>query len=178
MEELRSATPPVLRPTQGAGRNSSIEIFICDVDGCLTDGRFGWSQRGEKLFKLFGPDDAAALRELKQYMQVLLVSADRVGWGISKTRADHMEIEFAHARERERLEDIEKLARERGALHLGEVAYMGDGRHDAPALQACGVGICPRDAAEQARLSADYICSAPGGFRAVSEAVDYLIRQR
>ena len=59
--------------------------FILDVDGTLTADYFIYSKKG-KQYKIFGPDDADALKILQKYINISFVSADRRGFDISKKR--------------------------------------------------------------------------------------------
>ena len=62
-----------------------MKVFILDVDGVLTTGQFIYSNNG-KIYKIFGPDDSDALNILKKYINILFVTADLRGYGISKKR--------------------------------------------------------------------------------------------
>lgn len=143
---------------------------MTDVDGCLTDGTFGWG-RGEKLWKRFGPDDNDALKTLNIYIPVLLVSADRAGWHISESRAQHMGLPIVQAPAMGRDRYIEDHIEE-----LDRVVYVGDSMYDVPVLQAAGFSFAPADAASPARGAANRVLRNPGGHRAVAEAVEFTLR--
>ena len=59
--------------------------FIIDVDGTLSSDYFIYSKKG-KDYKLFGPDDSDALKILKNYLNIIFISADRRGFPITKKR--------------------------------------------------------------------------------------------
>ena len=61
----------------------SPEIFLCDVDGVLTDGKFYYSESG-KIMKKFGADDNDALSLLDPYIKIQFISGDKRGFSISK----------------------------------------------------------------------------------------------
>ena len=46
------------------------EIFVLDVDGVMTDGKFYYSEKG-KMFKVFSADDHDALCLLRDYLKII-----------------------------------------------------------------------------------------------------------
>ena len=61
------------------------KIFILDVDGVMTDGKFYYSADG-KIMKIFGSDDHDALSLLKPYIAIHFVTGDHRGFEITKAR--------------------------------------------------------------------------------------------
>ena len=59
------------------------KIFILDVDGVMTDGKFYYSAEG-KIFKSFGADDSDALGLLNKYIKINFITGDKKGFPISK----------------------------------------------------------------------------------------------
>ena len=45
------------------------KIFIIDVDGVMTDGKFYYTKQG-KVMKCFGADDNDALKLLSNYIKI------------------------------------------------------------------------------------------------------------
>ena len=52
------------------------KIFILDVDGVMTDGKFYYSQEG-KILKAFGADDSDALALLSKYIKINFITGDK-----------------------------------------------------------------------------------------------------
>ena len=149
--------------------SDSLSVFCLDVDGVLTDGSFTYGELG-KIQKVFGPDDADALRLLSKFMRIEFVSADRRGFSISQKRIVDMgfELRLMSSEERRRWMDAE--------FGLERVAYMGDSFMDATLLQKVKIGIAPANSHELAKKSADFVTSHRGGDRAVAEACFYLAK--
>ena len=61
------------------------KLFMIDVDGVMTDGGFYYTKSG-KIMKKFGPDDSDALKKLKSKIEIVFVTADKKGFGITKKR--------------------------------------------------------------------------------------------
>ena len=54
-------------------RSSTIKwVFVFDVDGVLTDGRFTYTENG-KYSKIFGSHDADALKLLSKFSQIIFI---------------------------------------------------------------------------------------------------------
>ena len=59
------------------------KIFIIDVDGVMTDGKFYYTKQG-KVMKCFGADDNDALKLLSNYIKIRFVTGDKRGYLITK----------------------------------------------------------------------------------------------
>lgn len=140
------------------------QVFITDVDGCLTDGSFHQNETGRKTHKMFGPDDGDALRLLNTFIPVIIVSADLSGLAIHKTRAEHLGIPFMQASH-----DRIGFMTAQG-YNLSRVVYVGDGWLDRRAVKRVGFGFAPADAWPETKQAADHVTTYGGGHRAVAEA--------
>jgi 3-deoxy-D-manno-octulosonate 8-phosphate phosphatase (KDO 8-P phosphatase) len=145
-----------------------LKSFILDVDGVLTDGCFWYTAAG-KVSKKFGPDDADALKIISSYLEVLFVSADQRGFGISEARVNDMGFELFYVKSDERLSWLQRH------YELSETIYMGDGIYDGPVLKACAYGICPSNGSSLAKKAATYITVNDGGDRAVADACIHIL---
>ena len=59
------------------------EIFIFDVDGVMTDGKFYYTSEG-KMMKKFGPDDNDALGLLDPFIKVQFITGDKKDFQLLK----------------------------------------------------------------------------------------------
>jgi len=145
-----------------------MKYFICDVDGCLNDGKIYWSAEG-KPFKAFGNYDHDGLRLLRPYLDIKFITADETGWSIIKSRVvDHMKFELHLVKEKDRYQWVESFG-------FDQVAYMGDGYYDAPIIKVASLGIAPKQGRIEARASADYVTPSNGGEGAVMDACLYIL---
>lgn len=149
-----------------------IELVAFDVDGVMTDGRFGYTANGKEM-KRFGPDDADALKVLKSTVPIVFVSADRRGFPITERRIGiDMGHEVVLVGSGERQEWLAARA------PLERVAYMGDSFTDIPLLREVAVGITTADALPGVQAAAGYVTRRRGGDRAVAEACFHLLVER
>lgn len=147
------------------------EVFIMDVDGVLTDGKFYYSVDG-KVMKKFGADDNDALSLLKPYMNIIFVTGDKRGFEISKKRiVDDMHMELNLVSTIKRIDWIKER------YDKDKVIYMGDGIFDHYVMREVGYSISTYDADENAKKYASYVTKRSGGNRAVAEACMHILEK-
>jgi len=152
-------------------QNEAPVIFILDVDGVLTDGRFYYTVDG-KIMKSFGPDDNDGLSLLKPHIKIRFVTGDKKGFPISKKRiVDDMKFDLDLVSTIHRVEWI--------AEHypLESVVYMGDGIFDHYVMSKVGYSIAPANADKNAKAYASFITERSGGDRAVAEASLHILEK-
>jgi len=154
-------------------RLANVKLFLCDVDGVLTDGSIFIG--GEKEFKRFNIRDGLGL--------VLARRAGlKVGWvsarpsEATKLRADELKIHFL-IQQGDRLSKsgaIEQLlAREN--LSWDDVCFVGDDVVDLGPLAKAAVGVAVADARPEAKTAADLVTEHAGGRGAVREVIELIL---
>ena len=155
-------------------RAKRIKLFLCDVDGVLTDGSIFIG--GEREFKRFNIRDGLGL--------VLARRAGlKVGWVSARPslatelRAAELKIDFLvqqgdNLSKTAAIEDL--LAREK--LGWEHVCFVGDDIIDLGPLTRAGLAVAVGDAVPEARTAAHYTTQAVGGRGAVREAVELILR--
>ena len=160
--------------TPAKSKLSRIKIFLCDVDGVLTDGSIFIG--GEREFKRFNIRDGLGL--------VLARRAGlKVGWVsarpsvATKLRAEELKIDFLveQTDSTSKTAAIEKLlAQEK--ISWTETCFVGDDIIDLGPLTRAGLGVAVGDAVAEVKAAANYITKAPGGRGAVREVIDMLLQ--
>jgi len=165
-----------------AGRPSSsllarcrrIRLFLCDVDGVLTDGSVFLG--GEREYKRFSIRDGLGL--------VLARRAGlKVGWvsarpsAATSLRAQELKIDFLvqqgdHTSKTGAVEEL--LARER--VGWDEVCFVGDDIIDLGPLTRAGLAVAVGDGVAEARAAAHWVTRAAGGRGAVRETVEMILK--
>ena len=157
-------------------RAARIKLFLCDVDGVLTDGSIFIG--GEKEFKRFNIRDGLGL--------VLARRAGlKIGWVsarpsfATKLRADELKIHFL-VQQNDRMSKTgaieELLAQEK--LGWGEVCFVGDDIVDLGPLQRAGLSVAVADGVAEAKAAAQLVTKSPGGRGAVREVIELILRAR
>lgn len=145
-------------------------VFVLDVDGVMTDGKFVYSDRG-KVYKTFGPDDNDALSLLSPHMEIRFVTGDSRGFDISKKR-----IVEDMKRPLDLISTTRRLDWIRQQYDPQLVVYMGDGIFDTLVFKGVGYSIAPANACDFAKESASFVTKRAGGDRAVADACIHLLK--
>lgn len=136
-------------------------LLISDVDGCLTDGGMYYSSDGKEM-KRFSAGDHEGLKLLKKNdIEVLFITADKVGFPITKMRMRDMSNSEVHViSENDRLDFIEQCKNA-----YDKVIFFGDGLGDIQVKlnKACDLFICPKQARKEVKMFSDYVCEYEGG---------------
>ena len=145
--------------------------IILDVDGIMTTGQFLYDDKGKK-YKVFGPDDADALKILKRFMKIFFVSADSRGFAISKKRISiDMGYKLFKVSSEKRLGWIKKN------FKLDETIYMGDGIYDHLIMKKVFYSISTSNSSENAKKFSSFVTKRTGGDRAVAEACLHILKK-
>jgi 3-deoxy-D-manno-octulosonate 8-phosphate phosphatase (KDO 8-P phosphatase) len=151
-----------------------VKLFLCDVDGVLTDGSIFIG--GEREIKRFNIRDGLGL--------VLARRAGlKIGWvsarpsEATKLRADELKIHFLiqqadKASKSGVIEDL--LAAE--SLGWDDVCFVGDDVVDLGPLAKAGVAVAVADARPVVRAAADFVTQADGGRGAVREIIEMILQ--
>lgn len=152
-----------------------IKGFAMDVDGVLTDGGLLCDIDGE-LFRTFDAKDGFAVRmaALNGYA-VGIITGGRSGSIRARMHTSGVSAEDVYLRSWDKLADLKDFCSRHG-IGLDEVVYFGDDTPDAEALRAAGIGVCPSDAATDAREAADFISPFPGGKGCVRDVIEKTLR--
>lgn len=137
-------------------------LFIFDVDGVLTDGKFSYTENG-KYSKDFGSHDADALKLLSKFSQIVFITADNRGLGITKRRLQDMGFSVKIVEPANRVDMIKKLQTDY------YIVYVADSFTDCQALKAANLSFTPRNANFLAKKSSNYVLKSEGGSGAVAE---------
>jgi len=147
------------------------KVFILDVDGVMTDGKFYYSEKG-KVLKAFGADDNDALSLLKPPIKIIFVTGDKKGFKISEKRIiDDMGYPLYL------VSTIERIKWIKSNYNPEEVIYMGDGIFDSFVMKEVGYSISTSDSDINAQIYSDYITERTGGNRAVAEACLHILME-
>ena len=155
----------------------NIKAIAYDLDGVATDGSiipFGPSP--EDLVRIVNAMDSFASRIAagKGYIMAVISGGDTPAL---RSRCLHMGIreENLYLGVRGKLKVFREFC-ERNGLQPSEVAYFGDDIPDTQVLRACGLGIAPADAVEEAKAAADYVTKQPGGRGCIREGIEIILK--
>jgi 3-deoxy-D-manno-octulosonate 8-phosphate phosphatase (KDO 8-P phosphatase) len=155
-------------------RAKRIRLFLCDVDGVLTDGSIFIG--GEREFKRFNIRDGLGIVVARR-------AGVRVGWVsarpslATKLRAEELKIDFLvqqgdNISKTAAIENL--LAQEK--LNWSDVCFVGDDIIDLGPLKRVGLAIAVGDGVTEAKAAAHYVTKAAGGRGAVREAIELILK--
>lgn len=149
-------------------------LLAMDVDGTLTDGGIYLSSDGSEA-KRFDVKDGLALTRFRQRGGIVALISGRKS-DVTARRADELGIKHLFNGTRDKLRDLQSLARSLG-VPRERVAYVGDDLNDLECLLWAGIGVAVGDAPREVKLSSDWVTLRPGGCGAVRETVERLISE-
>ncbi|HMJ66161.1 MAG TPA: HAD hydrolase family protein [Candidatus Binatia bacterium] len=148
-----------------------VKLFLCDVDGVLTDGRIFMGDGKE--YKAFNIQDGLG-------MLILQRSGIKVGWvsnrpsPVSQQRADELKVDYFFQAKGSKVEAVESILKQ-AQLEWDDICFMGDDVVDLGALKRAGVAVAVANAIDEAKHVAHYVTKAHGGHGAVREVVRLIL---
>ncbi len=158
----------------GSFDSKKIKLFLCDVDGTLTDGGMYYSEKGE-ILKKFNTVDGMGLSLLKKH-GILRGLITKENSPISQERGKKLKLDFVFIGVDDKLNEVKKLCKKLG-ISLHEVAYIGDDINDLELLEACGLSAAPSDGNPYVKNRVGIVLSRGGGKGCVREFVDIIIKE-
>lgn len=149
-----------------------IKMLVMDVDGTLTDGRIYIGAQGE-VMKAFDVKDGYGIVEFRRNGGIPVIITGRSS-DIVKARAEELGIVELYQGIGDKLTKLKKVA-EKYQVSPEEIAYIGDDLNDLECMLYCGISACPKDALEEVKHRASYICQRDGGRGAVREFIIRLL---
>ncbi|MCX6903925.1 MAG: HAD hydrolase family protein [Verrucomicrobia bacterium] len=160
-------------PSQSfAAKLRKVKLFLCDVDGVLTDCSV--FMNGECEMKQFNIQDGLGLKLLQR-------RGIKVGWisgrasFATEQRALDLQVDFLRQGKESKVAVIEEILVLTG-LKWENVCFMGDDLLDLGAMKRAGAAVAVPEAIEEAKAQADYVTQAGGGRGAVREAVALILK--
>ena len=154
-------------------RAARIKLLLMDCDGVLTDGRVWLFEDGEEQ-KGFHTRDGLGIELLHRAGLRSGIISGRTSTAVQK-RAEGLGMSFVIQGCKDKRKSFTETLAQAGVENL-EVAYIGDDLNDIPLMRQSGLGVAVADAAPEAREHAHYITSAAGGFGAVREVVELILK--
>ena len=155
----------------------AIKAIAYDLDGVATDGSIiPVGPTPEDLVRVVNAKDSFASRVAAQKGFIVAVISGGKTEAL-RSRCLHMGVkeENLYLGVRGKLAVFREFC-SRNGLQPEEVAYFGDDIPDTQVLRACGFGIAPADAAQEAKDAADYVTTVPGGRGCIREGIEMILK--
>ena len=153
---------------------SQIKLFLCDVDGTLTDGGMYYSETGDEL-KKFNTRDGMGFQLLREAgIKTGIITSENTH--IVEIRAKKLRLDYLRQSKRDggKVAAAQEICDELG-ITLNEVAYIGDDINCFDLLSAVAIAACPADAVPRVRdIPGIHQMKMKGGEGCVREFIDFL----
>jgi 3-deoxy-D-manno-octulosonate 8-phosphate phosphatase (KDO 8-P phosphatase) len=154
-------------------RAARVRLLLLDCDGVLTDGRITPVEGGEEL-KSFHTHDGHGLVMLHRAgLRSGIISGRKSR--LVELRAADLGVSFVRQGALNKVEAFESLMAEAG-VEPSHAAYVGDDVVDIPLMRRCALAVAVADATPDTRAAAHYVTRAPGGFGAVREVCEFILK--
>lgn len=155
---------------------ADVALVVVDIDGTLTDAKVHWGGPDVGWTMVFSVRDGESIRRLCQ-RGVPVVPLSRNKTQCAKVRMEALGVPVDWLGTDDKLAAFRDLLA-RYDVPLERIAYMGDGREDAPILELVGLPIAVADAHASVLRVAKYVTKARGGEHAFEEVADLLLAAR
>jgi len=152
---------------------NTIDTFIFDVDGVLTDSSVHVSQNGEMLRIMNIRDGFAMKAAIESGYNVCIISGgNNEGVRIRLRNLGITDIHLASPNKVETFKEYTELYN----IKPENVLYMGDDIPDYHVMQLVGLPTCPQDAVAEIKAISKYISHKNGGKGAVREVIEQVMK--
>jgi len=150
----------------------SVQSFIFDVDGVLTDGNILITEDGNLLRSMNVKDGYAIKKAVQQNYKVCIITGGK-SLGVAKRLAD-LGVEYLYTATDDKpaaFYDFLSASNSDAATCL----YMGDDLPDIEVIKMAGIKSCPSDAIPQIKAVVDYISPYQGGKGCVRDIIEKVL---
>jgi YrbI family 3-deoxy-D-manno-octulosonate 8-phosphate phosphatase len=151
-----------------------IKLIVSDFDGVITDNRV-WTDQDGKEMVAATRSDSMRVRELREIgIEVMILSSEPNT--VVRARADKMGVEAVHGIDiRGKGEALQQLLKEK-KVDASQVIYIGNDFNDLPCFDVAGWSVAVADAYPEVARAADHVLGKPGGYGALRELCDLVLK--
>lgn len=156
---------------------SEIKLFICDIDGVLTDGALIKSTSGEEMrsFNVLDGSGFVMLRLLKLNIKTAWITGRESE--TTTLRANELQIDDIYNGVIRKIDAYSEL-KKKYSVSDNEICFVGDDIIDIPILEKVGLAVTVPNAPKYIANYVHYTTTLAGGEGAVREVIDMLIESR
>ena len=141
----------------------SIKLFLCDVDGTLTDGGMYYGESGDE-YKKFNTRDGMGFQLLREAgIKTGIITSENTKIVENRSRKIRTDFLVQSKRDQGKLYAANEICEQIG-ISLSNVAYLGDDINCLDLLSSVGLAGCPADAQPEVKsLPGIHIMESKGG---------------
>jgi 3-deoxy-D-manno-octulosonate 8-phosphate phosphatase (KDO 8-P phosphatase) len=154
-------------------RAAHIKLVLMDCDGVLTDGRITLLSDGDEEKSFHTRDGHGIVLLHRAGLHTGIISGRKST--LVERRARELGMRYVRQGTWNKVEDFEAVLKEAG-VDEREVAFIGDDVTDVPLMRRSELAVAVADATAETKESAHYITGLPGGFGAVREVCELVLK--
>jgi 3-deoxy-D-manno-octulosonate 8-phosphate phosphatase (KDO 8-P phosphatase) len=154
-------------------RASRVRLLLMDCDGVLTDGRIQLLENGDEQKSFHTRDGHGLVLLHRAGLRSGIISGRNSS--VVVRRARDLGITYVRQGALDKIKEFEHLLAEAGAGER-EIAVMGDDVTDIPLMLRAEFAVAVADASAETRAAAHYVTQLPGGFGAVREVCELILK--
>lgn len=144
-----------------------------DCDGVLTDGRLWLTADGDEQ-KAFHARDGQGISLCHHAGLKTGIISGRTSSAVER-RAQDLKMSYVKQYAKDKIKALDEILAD-AKVTVDECAYIGDDLGDMPVMRRVKLAVAVADAAEEAKQAAHYVTSTKGGFGAVREVCDLILK--
>ncbi len=162
-----------ISPEEFEKRVENIKLVLMDCDGVLTDGRITLLSDGDEQKSFHTRDGHGIVLLHRAGIRTGIISGRKSA--MVERRASELGMSFIRQGTWDKIKDFDEVLLEAN-VETNEVAYIGDDVTDIPLMERVGFAVAVADAVEETKNAAHYITKLNGGFGAVREVSDMILK--
>lgn len=170
---LETRNSKLERPEEVDRRARRIKLLLMDCDGVLTDGRLELLEGGDEQ-KTFHARDGQGISLVHRAGLKTGIISGRTSSAVVR-RAQDLSMSYVRQQAKDKIATLEEIMAEAQAS-LHECAYIGDDLADIPVMLQVGLAVAVADAATETKQAAHFITEHNGGYGAVREVCDMILK--
>lgn len=169
-------TNPLAQYPQAWERASKVKLLVLDVDGVLTNGQVWLGADGKESLKGFDIQDGLGIKLLEQCGIPTAIITGRNSKMVL-ARCDELGIKEVHMGVENKSLALEKVLKSL-SLQSSDCAVMGDDWPDLSMMKHAGLKVAPAQAHEAVKEFVHYVTTNAGGYSAVREVCDLILKSQ
>lgn len=154
---------------------NTINTFVFDVDGVLTDGTIHVTSTGEMLRYMNIRDGYAIKAAIEKGYHICIISGGS-NEGV-RIRLENLGVKSIFLGVSNKVHTLQEYMKDYN-ISPDEILYMGDDIPDYFVMQEVGLPTCPQDAAPEIKQISKYISHVCGGKGAVRDVIEQVMKVR
>jgi 3-deoxy-D-manno-octulosonate 8-phosphate phosphatase (KDO 8-P phosphatase) len=154
-------------------RARRIKLLLMDCDGVLTDGRLELLENGDEQ-KTFHARDGQGLSLFHRAGLKIGIISGRTSSAVER-RARDLSMTYVRQYAKDKIKALDEILAEAG-VSIDECAYIGDDLGDIPVMLRVELAVAVADAVAETRQAAHYVTELRGGYGAVREVTDLILK--